>query len=853
VITVGAAINSDGARRGAAQFDAATASIRHAVGTTKPHLDRLNKDVAHIGETAQISARQTATAAQSIGQHLRGIGVALATVSAAAFARQIVSAADALATLRARIETTTELGADRVLEKVGAAAERSKAPLSAFADVYLKIGAAFKEMGRSQGEAIRFTETLAKSAALAGISADKLGEEMLQLVQALQSGKFQGDEFRSVAERMPDVLRILQVQTGSTRAELMKLAEDGRLSARVLANSLLNASDDIDRKFAKLPTTAGRSFDLMVDKFQQLTAEAGKNAGVSEAWAKVWNSVTDAMSGPKGKAALEDTARSLVSVADGALLVGKAMAQAAEGIKNLYNTIGDSGPLKGFADYYSQLKTYGADGYADVTKRIGDKGRARTAVSALDLSAVAQQSQEMRGRAFRGDIDMSSGSALGSLRNPYPQAPESAAANPERAGLTAQHDAIRTQASALVKSIELAQQLTSETAAIAGAAGWKTETIGPGGWRTSTSGELDAPGGKYDAKPGYDEDTTKRLKQELALADIVKERTAAEAAGDDMRVKALENQLVMQKLMTEENQKGDPIILQRLVSTNLETKALEEQLRSRAELNRVGEDGARILFNGLMEGAKAGKSFKDSIKNVVAQLAEMIFKLTVIEPMTKSIGKGFGNAAGGGGGFSLGNLFGGGGGGASDPASWATTVTPEVQFANGDVFDRPMKMSAPGFRGVMAEAGPEAVMPLSRGADGRLGVKAGMPDLKGFGGMFGPILQSLVGRLKSQTDGAAPTGLFSAAASLAKRMGEQQSQAAGVGHVGTPAALSSATSVREAAGSVVINISGDATAETVERLRRVAQEEFARGAPGLINGAVSRVADERRRNPRYLR
>jgi hypothetical protein len=119
--------------------------------------------------------------------------------------------------------------------------------------------------------------------------------------------------------------------------------------------------------------------------------------------------------------------------------------------------------------------------------------------------------------------------------------------------------------------------------------------------------------------------------------------------------------------------------------------------------------------------------------------------------------------------------------------------------------------------------------------------------------MFGPILQSLVGRLKSQTDGAAPTGLFSAAASLAKRMGEQQSQAAGVGHVGTPAALSSATSVREAAGSVVINISGDATAETVERLRRVAQEEFARGAPGLINGAVSRVADERRRNPRYLR
>ncbi len=48
-------------------------------------------------------------------------------------------------------------------------------------------------------------------------------------------------------------------------------------------------------------------------------------------------------------------------------------------------------------------------------------------------------------------------------------------------------------------------------------------------------------------------------------------------------------------------------------------------------------------------------------------------------------------------------------------------VTP---FAKGGVVDGPMTFPMRGGTGLMGEAGPEAIMPLSRGADGRLGVKA---------------------------------------------------------------------------------------------------------------------------------
>ena len=45
-------------------------------------------------------------------------------------------------------------------------------------------------------------------------------------------------------------------------------------------------------------------------------------------------------------------------------------------------------------------------------------------------------------------------------------------------------------------------------------------------------------------------------------------------------------------------------------------------------------------------------------------------------------------------------------------------------FANGGVIDSPVHFPMRGGMGLMGEAGPEAIMPLTRGADGRLGVKA---------------------------------------------------------------------------------------------------------------------------------
>ncbi len=68
-----------------------------------------------------------------------------------------------------------------------------------------------------------------------------------------------------------------------------------------------------------------------------------------------------------------------------------------------------------------------------------------------------------------------------------------------------------------------------------------------------------------------------------------------------------------------------------------------------------------------------------------------------------------------------------------------------MPFARGGVVNGPVNFAMRGGMGLMGEAGPEAIMPLARGADGRLGVRAAgggqpinvvmnitTPDVEGF-------------------------------------------------------------------------------------------------------------------------
>ncbi|HHN4443757.1 TPA: phage tail tape measure protein [Klebsiella michiganensis] len=130
-------------------------------------------------------------------------------------------------------------------------------------------------------------------------------------------------------------------------------------------------------------------------------------------------------------------------------------------------------------------------------------------------------------------------------------------------------------------------------------------------------------------------------------------------------------------------------------------------------------------------------SFKDGMSNIFMSLGETVIK-TLIQMatqalITKAIMASFGGGAGG--------LFGSIFGGASGAVSSGTAIqsaganfsfnalggvydSPSLSAYSNGVYSTPQYFAFAKGAGVFGEAGPEAIMPLTRGADGSLGVRA---------------------------------------------------------------------------------------------------------------------------------
>jgi hypothetical protein len=117
------------------------------------------------------------------------------------------------------------------------------------------------------------------------------------------------------------------------------------------------------------------------------------------------------------------------------------------------------------------------------------------------------------------------------------------------------------------------------------------------------------------------------------------------------------------------------------------------------------ENELNAAFAAVLDGtATLGDALLDFASNVLAKVAQDLFAQQFAQPIASGISD-FASAL-----FSAnGNVF--------TPAG----VTP---FANGGVVSGPTVFPFANGIGVMGEAGPEAIMPLSRGSDGKLGVVA---------------------------------------------------------------------------------------------------------------------------------
>ena len=223
--------------------------------------------------------------------------------------------------------------------------------------------------------------------------------------------------------------------------------------------------------------------------------------------------------------------------------------------------------------------------------------------------------------------------------------------------------------------------------------------------------------------------TEQQLRQEISLIGLSKEEAELTKF-----IYALEKEMGATRSQLNEEQAAQ---FETILELRREELALMEQKRLEDEKQKVAMSKVQAVssamatetvgaLKSIVNGTKtASEAFRDMALNIIQQIMDILIWQPLIDSLTRSISGALtpatvpGGSATGMFGNIVSSIFGFQKGGAFS----AGNVVP---FAYGGVVNSPTMFGMSGGRtGLMGEAGPEAIMPLKRGPNGKLGVEGG--------------------------------------------------------------------------------------------------------------------------------
>lgn len=665
---------------------------------------------------------------QKLGESLR---TAFAFFAAGGAIKGMVEAAQKLNQLQASLNVlrgSAEKGA-QAMALVNKVVADTGVTLDAAGQAFSRLSIGLQSLGASNQQIAAITEGFIKLGRVGGASIEDINESLIQFGQALSSGVLQGDEFKSISERFPLLLQQLAKDLNVTIGQLKKMGSDGKLTSDVLANSFLGNLDKIREQYAKLPET----FEQGMNRIQAAGAR----------FSQYWFNVSDA--GSVLSKTLNVIAQEIDSITEGSNEWSGITKDLKDSFQQLggfvVTTIGEVKTLGLAMRFLTEgpgaLKNGGWAGLDELSTKLDQ--------AQVDINnTTAAQLRYMNGT--QNDLDKLAGSvdayaeSIAKLKKPNiidEKAVKAAAAELKK--LKAEWDSFFDKVKTPDETFnEMSAQLDKLVAKLNPAADQvarvraELEKV-----RNEANEKLRVEnlteyakgweGAQAAIKQTYDDAEQLRGKLELlaklgppeswnagALALAESLGTAASAA-DQVAV-----------AVAKVNAEGA-----NTVALTAEFEKLKESGRLSAEqlakvkdaLGGLGETKKTIDEIGVAIGTTLSNqvgSFVDVLldsegdikaffANLLKQIANLIIQIAILNQLKAAFG---GTSIGAFFGFAKGDGFGGGTGlphGVYDKPTF-------FKFAKGASFG--------GRNGVLGEAGPEAVLPLKRTADGDLGVQA---------------------------------------------------------------------------------------------------------------------------------
>ena len=716
------------------------------------------KAAAQIAQYEATLAKTTATQDRS-QKSLGGLRGALAGIGAGFAVRKAFVDASELESAQARIGLLTKnfsqlTGIQEVAANAAKKFNLSQAEsLGTLTDLGNRIG----PTGASLQDVANVYEGFNTLLALNKVNTQNAASATLQLSQALGSGRLAGEEFNAISEATPQLLDAVAKVMGRNRSELKQLASDGKISSQVLIEALTRirteGAEDLETAFAGA-FGATRRFNAALEDFsatigtELLPALTPLISGATEIlrlFGRLPGPVRTLIAAVAGLTAAFVVLAPAISTAIG-LLGGLSIA-----------TLAAAGPWIALAAGVTAAAVALA-GYRSESQKVGGAARGGGAAEVTAASKLlAQKDAQIAG--LQGQRQTASGRQRGSIDRNL------AVLRRERAQLQSDVKA----GTAATPAATAANAMGTPVGATVGGGGGRAAG-GGGASKAADEAKRALEIQKQQYQVADDRNTAlkdtfallqqteavakRELELDIRLGQIAREfNTLKEEAksADELAMVSLNENLEKKIAELEAEREINELLIERAtlvanlvkassmptVYNELETQdaALQAILDKYPAIGSAADAAATLATSGMaamIDGTKSAQEvfaeFLNTIANALMQTAAKMIAQYIaigIARMFAGMGGGVGNFAPSGPLAAVGNVN-------TDVSSFfslnangnAFGANGIIPFAKGGIVNSPTVFPFAKGIGLMGEAGPEAILPLKRGADGSLGVMA---------------------------------------------------------------------------------------------------------------------------------
>lgn len=260
--------------------------------------ERERRNTARAEATAaRTTARQEAAAARVAERERRGavaggggaargffggIGGIVGPALAAIGIHEITHIADEWGTVNARIGLVTKNATEQkdVLDQIYQISLRTRQSYGETANLIFNMRQATEHAGVSMADTLSAAENFNKALIIGGGTAANNRRAIYELNHALEIGHLGGMQLRSLRMEAPIFIRTLSQQLAGGDAEkLNEMAKGGLLKTKLIVDALNKASDDLSKKFQKMPLTIGQAVTVAGNMFGKLISDIGQASG----------------------------------------------------------------------------------------------------------------------------------------------------------------------------------------------------------------------------------------------------------------------------------------------------------------------------------------------------------------------------------------------------------------------------------------------------------------------------------------------------------------------------------------------------------------------------------------------